>query len=488
MKNNISGKTLKSISNFIEEKFGLCFTEERANDVIRALSNASKQKNVHIEEYISLILLNKLSQKDLIALATCLTIGETYFFRDTNLFKILREKLLPDIINSRRYSNRSLTIWSAGCSSGEEPYSIAILIKELIPDYKNWNIRIIATDINENFLSKARAGIYSEWSFRGMDLNFKNRYFKTIENKHYKINDDIMSLVMFYNLNLSNDTYLLDNRTINNVDIIFCRNVLMYFSEQVAHEIIRRFYSIITNGGWLLGAPTENLYFNDTSFIPVNIENTFLYNKDITKNKLVKFNEKNIDLESLLIKKYNNLESYGDNVTLNIIQSGTEKDYIQESIRKNDIIESHIATMAATELHQDNKMNAVEVEDLCRSFANEGKLLEALEWCKKAIDKDKINPIYYQLLANIEQELGNVSEAIEALKKAVFLDSNFIMAYFNLGNLNLKQQKFKEALKNFDNVRSLLENFQEKDVIPSSGEMTVGMLKQIISNVSYEGG
>ena len=103
-----------------------------------------------------MLLLNKLSGEELINLATCLTIGETYFLRDNKLFQIVRQKILPDIISSRKYSNRSLSIWSAGCSSGEEAYSIAILIKELIPDYEDWDIKIIATDINQNSLIRLK--------------------------------------------------------------------------------------------------------------------------------------------------------------------------------------------------------------------------------------------------------------------------------------------------------------------------------------------
>ncbi|MBV7272424.1 tetratricopeptide repeat protein [Clostridiaceae bacterium UIB06] len=483
MINNISEKTLKIISRFIEKNLGLNFTEERGNDVIRALANASKQKNIDLEEYINLILLNQLSNKDIINLATCLTIGETYFFRDKNLFRILRENLFPNMIRIKENFSRSMKIWSAGCSSGEEPYSIAILIKELIPDYKNWNIEIIATDINENFLNKARQGIYSEWSFRGTNLNFKNRYFKIIDDKHYKINDDVMELVKFYNLNLAKDTYLLDNKILNNIDIIFCRNVLMYFSESLANQIIKRFYNITVDGGWLIGAPTENLYFNNSSFTSKNIENTFLYNKNIKQSISLEYNSKNVSLETLYLKQYNNAKDNKYSLLLKLVENEMKKDY-----RNNDISLEPTAIISEIKSYKDNDMNAREVEDLCRSFANEGKLLEALEWCKKAIDKDKINPVYYQLLANIEQELGNFGEAVKALKKAVFLDSSFIMAYFNLGNLNLKQKKLKEAFKNFENVRALLENFEEKDIVPCSEEMTVGMLKQIIDNVSYSGG
>ena len=99
---------------------------------------------------------------------------------------------------------------------------------------------------------------------------------------------NVVNLVKFHTLNLADSTYVLDNEIINNVDIIFSRNVLMYFSKHQAHKIISRFYNIIKNKGWLIGAPTESLYFHDTSFIPINIDGVFLYNKDIKQSGISK--------------------------------------------------------------------------------------------------------------------------------------------------------------------------------------------------------
>lgn len=470
MNNSISKNVLKNVNDFIEAKFGLNFPEDRFNNLVRGLSNASKQKNIDIEKYINMILLNKLSEEELINLATWLTIGETYFFRDSKLFQVIREKILPDIINSRKYSNRSLNIWSAACSSGEEAYSIAILIKELIPDYKNWNIKITATDINQNSLNKAEKAIYSEWSFRGVDLNLKNKYFYKVDDSYYRLKDDVVNLVKFNTLNLADNTYVLDNETINNVDIIFCRNVLMYFSKEQAHKIINRFYNIIKNGGWLIGAPTENLYFNDTSFIPINMDGVFLYNKD-TK-------------ESSIIKQFDN-DIKKTNI---IIENNVEINYSKLEVDKNRTVKNIIVSAKEeTNISMEEKVDLDEFEAKCRLLANEGNLEDALEWCHKAISKYKMNPGYYHLIANIHQELGNISDAILALKKAIYINSDFIMAYFDLGNLNLKEEKYKEAFKNFRNVHMLLNNLNENDVIPHSDEMTVGMLKQIIDNIDYKG-
>lgn len=474
MNYNISNIVIENISNFIEEKLGLYFSKERFKDLIRGVSCAAKQKDITLEKYIDLILEKRMSEEDIKILASCLTIGETYFFRDKSLFEIMRQKILPDIINNRKNFNKNLKIWSAGCSSGEEAYSIAILVKELIPEYENWNINIIATDINYKSLDKAREGIYGEWSFRGVDLNLKNKYFDKIENTRYKLKDSIMKLVKFHSLNLADSNYIVDGRIINNVDIIFCRNVLMYFSRPQINQIINRFYNIIINGGWLVVAPTESMFVNDTDFKSVNINNMFLFNKNIGQDNPVKIQDNHSRLKNFsMIKEI-------------------KTNFVHKSVYNKDKLKSPsdsfiIEEKSSNKLLEKETVIAEDFELLCRSSANEGNFEEALKWCEEAISSDKINPYYYYLLASIQQEQGNINEAIISLKKSVYLDSDFIMAYFNLGNLKLKQGKHKEAYKSFENAGMLLNKLSEEDIVPHSEEMTAGMLKQIISNIELQG-
>ncbi|QZY57300.1 CheR family methyltransferase [Crassaminicella profunda] len=468
---NISQDVFEKISSFVQTRFGLYFSEKRFNDLIRGVINAAKQKNIDFEEYIDLILLNKLSQEDIKQLTACLTIGETYFFRDKKLFEILRQKILPDMIHAKKCTDKKLKIWSAGCSSGEEAYSVAILIKELIPDYKDWDIKIIATDINHSSLSKARKGIYREWSFRGVDLNIKNKYFKKINDMCYKLDDEIMELVTFHHLNLADPMYVLDHMIMNHIDIIFCRNVLMYFSKYHVSQIINRFYNMIVNGGWFVVAPSESLFLNGTFFTPINVNGMFLYNKNMKQNNFMESFSENIIQKELFIQ--NEVKIYPKNEYKNMSIESLITPIEDRSSKKEGL--------------QEKKVDVGDFEKLSRSFANEGKLEEAIQWCKKAIAIDKINPLYYYLLASIQQEQGNMDEAIGSLKKAIYLDSDFIMAYFDLGNLYLKKEKYKEAFKNFDNACILLNHFNEEEIIPHSEEMSAGVLKELIQSLYSKG-
>lgn len=455
MCHNISNKLLECIGEEIELKFGLRFSENRFKDLKRCLVNAANLKDIDLDLYIDLLISKKLSVEDYKELANCLTIGETYFFRDKKLFNELRKNIIPNMIGMKRI-NKTVTIWSAGCSTGEEAYSIAILMKELLPDFNQWNIKIIATDINLNSLSRAKDAIYGEWSFRETDIDFKNKYFDLVESNRYKLKEEIKKCVHFYYLNLADEVYAVDNNLIKEADIIFCRNVLMYFSEKQAQRIVNRYYEILNDKGWLIVAPSESLFLNKTKFIATSINNTFLYGKNYVNKEQ---------------KNYSQFIPVG-------------KSYFIER-KEIDVPVKKISVKSVESKKIESKIN---YEEQCRLKANEGELEKALLLCKEAINQNKVNPVYYHLLANIEQELGDIKSAVDALKKAIYLDPNFVMAYFDLGNLFLKLGKNKEALKNFDNVNILLKEFQEEQNIPNTESVTAGMLKHFVKNILKEKG
>ena len=158
----ISPVVLSKLSLFVASKIGLSFPNEKFVDLERGIKSASKEFNFeNVEDFIDWLLASSLNHTQIEILASSLTIGETYFYRDEKYFEILENKILPGIISSRRNTEKRIRIWSAGCSTGEEPYSIAILLNKMIPDLKDWDITILASDINPKFLKKANEGIYT---------------------------------------------------------------------------------------------------------------------------------------------------------------------------------------------------------------------------------------------------------------------------------------------------------------------------------------
>lgn len=195
-------------------------------------------------------------------LVNLLTNSETYFFRDKEQIRLLRNRILPEIIK-RKQNSKTIRICSAGCSSGEEPYSLAILLKELIPDIERWNLMILGIDINGEALEKAKTGIYSPWSFRMVDPQIKQRYFRLINNQ-YHIDSEIKQLVKFQNLNLLQESLTQHKSELQDIDLILCRNVFIYFDKAAIAKVLDKFYHALQPEGYLITGHAE-LFGQDLS-------------------------------------------------------------------------------------------------------------------------------------------------------------------------------------------------------------------------------
>src|ERR1700677_3592051 len=168
----------RRVSEFIAQHTGLDFRDERRLDLQRGLAAAATEFGLADAAGCAEWLLSaSLTRPQFHVFASHLTIGETYFFREKKAFDALAEHVLPELIRRRRGRNQRLRLWSAACSTGEEPYSLAILVRQLLPDWRDWSVTILATDINERSLQRAAAGIYGEWSFRESAAGVKERYF-----------------------------------------------------------------------------------------------------------------------------------------------------------------------------------------------------------------------------------------------------------------------------------------------------------------------
>ncbi len=197
------------------------------------------------------------------ALNILITTGESYFFRDKGQIALLKNRLLPEIIAQKKQlllqpnaSKPSLRIWSAGCSTGEEVYSIAIVIKELIPDLHNWHILILGTDINLESIAKAQQGVYDSWSFRMVEPELIKRYFKPHQ-QSWEVMEPIRSMVQFRAGNLIKDNFPQPSVNLHSMDIIICRNVFIYFDSKAIAMTLDKFYHTLNSVGYLITGHAE---------------------------------------------------------------------------------------------------------------------------------------------------------------------------------------------------------------------------------------
>src|SRR3972149_4663144 len=271
---------LSRLSDFLESQMGLHFPRERWRDLERGIADASRESGyAEAEAYIHWLLSAPLTRTQIEGLASHLAVGGTFFFREQRSLEILEQQILPELLRARAQTERHLRIWSAGCCTGEEPYSIAMLLDRLNPPFGKWNLTILATDINPHFLRKAARGVYGAWSFRDTPGWIKERYFTKRQDGRFEIQPRIRRVGGFCSLNIAHGASpSLVNGT-NAMDVIFCRNVLMYFAQERAKKVVDKLHRSLVDGGWLITSPSETSTVLFSAFTAVEFPGAFLYRK-----------------------------------------------------------------------------------------------------------------------------------------------------------------------------------------------------------------
>jgi chemotaxis protein methyltransferase CheR len=263
------------IRDFINDYCGIYFDDKSKYLVERRLNRRLRVNQMRdFREYYRLLMYDRKREEELRDIIDILTVNETYFFREQNQLSAFSDEIFPELIKKNENKKR-LNIWSAGCSTGEEPYTIAMLILEKgCPN--NWDINIIGSDISQRVLHVAREGIYKKNSFRATSRQFIKNYFHEQQNGDQKISDKVKELVNFNYLNLL-DPYKV--RLLGKMDVIFCRNVLIYFSQTARKKVIENFSEILSDGGYLLLGHTESLINISTAFTLKHLKYDMVYQK-----------------------------------------------------------------------------------------------------------------------------------------------------------------------------------------------------------------
>jgi len=490
----------QSASDFIHERFGLYFPPERFDDMLRAITKATQESGFDsIDRYVCWLLTNQLTDKQLEPLITNLTIGETYFFRDTKLFSGLRNTVFPEI--RKNSSNNTVRVWSAACSTGEEPYSLAILLDQVQSFSPDWQVNLYATDVNVKSLAKARAGEYSQWSFRGIDENLKSSYFSQVNSHRWRLNDRIRRKVEFSYLNLAVHPLTVGTNGTQLFDVILCRNVLMYFSAQRRQEILQHLVGMLTPTGWLVVSPSEVGIVDIPELSIIDVDGMLMHRKGVyqkVKNSPVPWRNPQ-PLEQRRVGS-----SCGHPPT-RVVPAVVNKPKIPPSTPQSVTMEGADGLTSVLSLIEDreyraaidclmciiddeesgNSLTAEPLFLLARCLANVGQSSEAEEWLGKALQLDRLNPSGYYLLATIQQERGDLIQARRSLEQSLYLDAKYIMATFALGMLlTLHDGEKEQGAKMFSRVKSLLSRLNQEDIVPDSGGLTVSHLDKMLETLT----
>lgn len=476
---------LSELSDFLEVHMGLHFPRERWRDLERGVAAASGEAgHADAETFIRWLLGAPLTRTRIEVLASHLTIGETYFFREKASLDILEQRILPELLQARAQGERRLRIWSAGCCSGEEPYSIAMLLDRLIPDPEKWNVSILATDINPQFLRKAAHGVYSAWSFRDTPDWLKERYFTRCRDGRFEIQPRIRRMVSFSYLNLAEDAYpSLVNGT-NAMDIILCRNVLIYFAQERAKQVVAKLHRSLVDGGWVITSPAETSATLFSEFAAVQFPGAFLYrrmaNGALRPAAALEYSDPCQDRDAR--SAHASAQPLARVISSYEVPGGTRTDFATQGLPAAVRPAPTSVEAVNSSLpygHDEREMSHRQA----RACADAGRLAEAVEWCVKAIAADRLNPAHYYLLATIEQERGQGEAAESALGRVLYLDPDFILAHFALGNLCLAAGRGLQARRHFVNALTLLRACPADALLPEADGLSAGRLVEIISAV-----
>jgi chemotaxis protein methyltransferase CheR len=230
-----------------------------------------------LRDYYGCLTVNSMRQAEMISLLNEITIGETYFFRNRPQLDTIREIVLPAIIEAKlKMGQTRLRIWSAGCSTGEEPFTISMmLLDEVQGQLKGWTTETLATDLNERAIAHAKAGCYGDYSTRNLEPDFRNKYFR-IDGDKLQIKPEVKANVIFSRLNLLDDSRMLFAQ---NIDLILCCNVLIYFDTISKRRVIQHFYRTLLPHGYLFLGHSESLYGVDEDFRLVHMPSATAYVK-----------------------------------------------------------------------------------------------------------------------------------------------------------------------------------------------------------------
>ncbi len=276
----LSPEIFKGLRDLIYDKSGIFFPEAKLYLLEGRLTTRLRDLGLSdFRDYFTYIKRVSVQAEELIKLYSLITINETYFFRYPKQLDIFDKRLLPEFISRHPdEKNKKLKIWSTASSSGEELFTLAIMIRELLgKDVSNWDIDLKGTDISERMLELARQAEYGHNSFRGkLEGRYLSRYFKQ-NGERYQVNQNIKNMASFDYLNLRDINSIRKQR---GLDFIFCRNVLIYFDREMKKRVVDAFYEILNHGGYLFLGEAESLHGVSSSFKVEHFPSAFVYKKE----------------------------------------------------------------------------------------------------------------------------------------------------------------------------------------------------------------
>ncbi|MFQ5560635.1 MAG: CheR family methyltransferase [Nitrospinota bacterium] len=426
------------------------------------------------EEYLNFLSFTREGANEFKSLLDLLTVGETFFFRNRAQFDGIKEYVIP---KSRQVNVAKMKIWCAGCSTGEEPYTLAIVLRECAPSLP---FSIIATDINRRSLAAAKAGVYTERSIRNVEPEQLRKYFRKVGDEYY-ISDEIKNSVQFAYHNLASNEF--SHPDMQSLDILLCRNVTIYFDEKTLKRVISNFVSCLSPGGLLLIGHAETLRGISNAFHLVQRPNTIIYEK--------KAQASGAKLQQSVFAKWEQEKKQGKGKSKGSQQKNSENGNEEESF----------VELARAALGKKRYADAMVFVDkhLVRYPKDSGALMikgeilgnqrvfhEALTFLDRAIENDNLSTGAYCLKGTLLADMGKYTEALPQFKRVLYLDPDNCISHYHLGNMYRLLGETSNAEREYKSCNMLLRHFKGDEALPLADGVKAAHLDKLVEHALRE--
>jgi chemotaxis protein methyltransferase CheR len=479
---------IASAAELVESRLGLCFPPNRHDDLARGLTKAARSLGKGgLDSFVPWLLSGAPSARQLELVASFLTIGETYLFRDKRCFEAIENEILPALI--QRATWKRLRVWSAGCSSGEELYSLAILLEQMLIQPERWSITLLGTDLNVTSLERAAEGIYTPWSFRERSAESLARWIQPAGTRRFQVVERLRRKMTFAYLNLAEDCYPSLHNNTAGMDLVLCRNVLMYFDQARGVDVVKKLARSLGEGGWLILGPSE-LHLGHLAGLRAEIVrgSTCFRAAPASPGFFA------AELPPQPPAPPPPPPPRAPKRPMPEPPAAPPLSALEQARALHSQGQDHAASTLLKARLGEHDAPAPDADTssmllLARCLANLGRLHEAEEWCTRAVERDKLNHATHLLLATVLQEKGELQRAAASLRRAQYLEPDDPMVQFTLAGLARQQGDAVAERRALVALQRSLRGFEDEDELPGFDGLRAGRLAQVVAaTLSKHGG
>ncbi len=489
----LAEEQLAPFKTLLDERSGLHFSASNQRLLERGLIRRMQALQIATpQRYLGYLVRQEENQDEFNKLVGLLTVGETCFFRYRSHHDALIQQVFPALI-AKNAATRRLRIWSAGCSTGEEPYSLAIKLLEHFPQIRDWDVQILATDINKRSLRQAREGLYGERSLRQAETRYRERYFRQV-GRHFLVEPQVRSLVRFAYLNLQADTFPSPESGTAGLDLILCRNVLIYFQLATIRQIVTRFADCLHPHGYLFLGHAETLQYVSDRFVRHHQHSAFYYQrKPPLAAKVLPPPHPAVDPAPAVAAPPVEpsappppaLPRVAAPLPAKTPPAAATPPPKAPAERVADADELYRQALTAFDreefpaadrlfdrilaLQSDHPLALVGKGLIC---ANQGRHDEARLWVARAIQYDDLCPAAYLLRGLILDMEEQLERALVEYQKVLWLDRDFVMAFYLAAKVHARLGQGEQQARALRNAIRALEKQTGDGVVPFSGGLS----------------